>query len=82
MYVNKNFCKIIIEETFSLIGLASARSMGARLVSARAPIKNTINIGINGITYQVCVWSSIITVIFKLPVKSITSKIAELNINS
>jgi hypothetical protein len=46
---------ITIIEAESNFITASARSIGARLVSAKAPIKNTINIGIKGITYQVCI---------------------------
>lgn len=62
--------------------LASARSKGALLVSAIEPIKNIINIGNKGITYQIALWASIITVISKLPAKNTTNRIAELKINS
>ena len=65
-----------------MILLASARSMGARLVSARAPIKNIINTGNKGTTNQIAFWASTITVIFKLPVNRITNRIAEVSINS
>ena len=61
---------------------ASAKSIGALLVSAKAPIKNIINTGNKGTINQIGFWASIITVKFKLPVKRITSSIAELNINS
>jgi len=61
---------------------ASAKSNGARLVSAIDPIKNTMNIGNKGITYQIDLWDSIITVISKLPANKTTSNIAELKINS
>lgn len=62
--------------------LASAKSMGARLVSASAPIKKIINIGNKGIANQIVFWASTIALMFKLPVSSIINKIAELNINS
>ena len=61
---------------------ASAKSKGALLVSAIDPIKNTINIGNKGITYQIALWASIITVISKLPANNTTNSIAELKINS
>jgi hypothetical protein len=41
-----------------------------------------MNIGNKGITYQIALWASIITVISKLPANSTTKSIAELNINS
>ena len=61
---------------------ASAKSKGALLVSAIDPIKKIINIGNKGIINQIAFCDSIFTVKFKLPVKRITIKIAELNINS
>ena len=61
---------------------ASAKSKGALLVSATDPIKNIIKIGNRGIINQIALWLSILTVRFKLPLKKITSNIAELNINS
>ena len=61
---------------------ASAKSKGALLVSAIDPIKNTINIGNKGTTYQIALWASIITVISKLPANNTTNSIAELKINS
>ena len=60
---------------------ASAKSKGALLVSATNPIKNIINTGDNGTMYQIALWASILTVIFKLPVNITTSNIAELNIH-
>jgi len=60
---------------------ASAKSKGALFVSATDPIKNIINTGHNGIMYQIALWDSILTVIFKLPVNITTSNIAELNIH-
>ena len=61
---------------------ASAKSKGALLVSATEPIKNIINMGNNGIIYQITLCDSILTVKFKLPVNKITINIAELKINS
>ena len=61
---------------------ASAKSKGALLVSATDPIKNIINIGNKGSTYQIALWDSVFTVRFKLPVNIITKSIAELNTNS
>ncbi len=61
---------------------ASAKSKGALLVSAIDPIKNIINIGNKGTTYQIALWASIITVISKLPANNTTNRIAELKINS
>jgi hypothetical protein len=45
-------------------------------------MKNITNIGNKGIINQTAFCDSIFTVKFKLPVKRITVKIAELNINS
>lgn len=61
---------------------ASAKSIGALLVSARAPMKNIINIGNNGIINHIDFWDSTISVKFKLPVNKIIRNIAELKINS
>jgi len=61
---------------------ASAKSNGARFVSAIDPIKNIINIGNKGTMYQVALWASIITVISKLPANKTTNNMAELKINS
>jgi len=61
---------------------ASAKSKGALFVSAIDPIKKIINIGNKGIINQIAFCDSILTVKFKLPVKKITIKIAELSINS
>lgn len=61
---------------------ASAKSKGALFVSAIDPIKKIRKRGNNGNINQTAFWASIITVKFKLPVISITNKIAELKINS
>lgn len=61
---------------------ASAKSIGARFVSAKAPIKNIINIGNKGRINQIYFWASTITVKLKLPVNIITINKAELKINS
>jgi hypothetical protein len=61
---------------------ASAKSKGALFVSAIDPMKNTMNIGNRGTTYQIALWASIITVISKLPANNTTNSIAELKINS
>jgi hypothetical protein len=61
---------------------ASAKSKGALFVSATDPMKNIINTGNNGIINQMAFWLSILLVRFKLPLKKITSNIAELNISS
>jgi hypothetical protein len=61
---------------------ASAKSKGALFVSATDPIKNIINIGNKGNKKKTIFCISILIVKFKLPVKSITINIAELNINS
>jgi hypothetical protein len=45
-------------------------------------MKNIINIGNKGTTYQIALWASIITVISKLPANNTTNSIAELKINS
>lgn len=68
--------------TLQVIKLASAKSNGALFVSAIDPIKNIINIGNKGTTYQMALWASIITVISKLPANNTTNSIAELKINS
>ena len=62
--------------------VASAKSKGALFVSAIDPIKNIINIGNKGITYQIAFCDSTLTVKLKLPDSNITSKIAELKISS
>ena len=61
---------------------ASAKSKGARFVSAIDHIKNTIKIGNKGIIYHIALWAYMITVISKLPANKTTSNIAELKINS
>ena len=61
---------------------ASARSKGALFVSATEPIKKIKKTGNNGNINQTAFWASIFTLRFKLPVKKITSKMAELKINS
>jgi hypothetical protein len=71
---------VIFKETKSEV--ASAKSNGARFVSAIDPIKNIINIGNKGTMYQVALWASIITVISKLPANKTTNNMAELKINS
>lgn len=70
---------VIFKETKSV---ASAKSKGALFVSAIDPIKNTMNIGNKGTTYQIALWASIITVMSKLPANNTTKSIAELKINS
>ena len=62
--------------------LASAKSKGARLVSAIDPIKKIKNTGNKGIIYQTALWDSILTVKLRLPVNSTTNNIAELSISS
>jgi len=61
---------------------ASARSNGALFVSAIDPIKNTINIGNKGITYQIALWASIISVISKVPAYYTSISLAEVLIYS
>jgi hypothetical protein len=61
---------------------ASAKSKGARFVSATEPIKNIINTGNKGKTNQTVLCDSVIIVKFKSPVNIITNKIAELKTNS
>ena len=73
-------CSVMNPETNS--DSASAKSMGALLVSAKAPIKNIINTGNKGIINHIDFWDSTISVKFKLPVNRIISNIAELNTNS
>ena len=58
---------------------ASAKSKGALLVSATAPIKNIRKIGNNGTKNQTVFCASIFTVKFKLLVNNITNNIEELN---
>ena len=41
-----------------------------------------MNTGNKGITYQIALWASMITVISKLPATNTTKSIAELKINS
>ena len=71
---------MVFKETESRV--ASAKSKGARLVSAIDPIKNTRNIGNKGATYQIALWASIITDMSKLPPNNTIKSIAELKINS
>jgi hypothetical protein len=73
-------CSVMKPETNS--DSASAKSKGALFVSAIHPIKNMINIGNKGKIKKTAFWDSTLTVKFKLPVSKITTKIAELNINS
>lgn len=61
---------------------ASARSNGARLVSARAPIKKINNIGNKGNANQTIFWNCTFTFKFKLLVTIITNIITELIISS
>lgn len=61
---------------------ASAKSNGALFVSAMDPIKNIINTGNRGTTYQIAFCISMLVVKFKLPDNNITNNIAELNISS
>ena len=46
------------------------------------PIRKIINIGNSGTIYQIAFCISVLTVKFKLPDNNITSRIAELKINS
>jgi len=71
---------VIVKNLFTLS--ASAKSIGALLVSDKAPIKNIMNTGNKGIINHIDFWDSTISVKFKLPVNKIISNIAELNINS
>ena len=73
-------CSVMNPETNS--DSASAKSMGALLVSAKAPIKNIINTGNKGIINHIDFWDSTISVKFKLPENRKISNIAELNTNS
>lgn len=61
---------------------ASAKSKGALLVSAIAPIKNIINIGNKGYINKIALWVSTLVLKFKLPDNNTINNIAELNINS
>jgi hypothetical protein len=61
---------------------ASAKSKGALFVSAIEPIKNMMNIGNKGSINQIALCDSMFMLKFKLPVKKITNRIAELNTNS
>lgn len=62
--------------------VASAKSKGALFVSAMDPIKKIRNIGNSGTIYQIAFCISVLTVKLKLPDNNITSRIAELKINS
>jgi hypothetical protein len=61
---------------------ASAKSNGARLVSAIAPIKNIYSIGSNGQANHTMFWNSTFSFKFKLLVIIIITIITELIINS
>jgi hypothetical protein len=61
---------------------ASAKSKGALLVSATEPIKKIINTGNKGSINQTALCDSTFILRFKLPVKKIINKIAELKTNS
>ncbi len=50
----------------------SARSNGARLVSARIEMKNTMNMGNSGMKNHTCSWARTICVRFRLPAQSST----------
>lgn len=75
----KNNAKLIAEystlypETNS--ASASGKSKGCLLVSANVQIKNTKNIGNNGIQYHKFFWAQTISVKFKEPAKSTTESI-------
>lgn len=73
-------CSVMKPETSS--DSASAKSKGARLVSARAPMKKIISIGNNGKANQTIFWNSTLTFKFKLLVIIIINKIIELKTNS
>jgi len=62
--------------------IASAKSKGALLVSAIAPIKYIKNKGNKGNKKGTALCASTIVIKFKLPVNNITNNITELNINS
>jgi len=61
---------------------ASGRSNGVRFVSASAEMKKIIARGSSGITNHTACWSSMIVVIWNVPVSTITVRIAELRISS
>ena len=61
---------------------ASTKSNGVRFNSARDEIKNIINKGNKGTTYQILSCNSIIVEYLKLPVKKITPNIAAEKTNS
>ena len=65
-----------------MVNIASAKSNGARLVSATAPIKKITNIGNKGNINHTAFWASMFIVKFKLLVNNTTNNIAELKINS
>lgn len=73
-------CSVMNPETNS--DSASAKSKGALLVSAIAPIKNIYNIGSNGKANQTIFWNSTFAFKFKLLVIIIITIITELSINS
>src|ERR1700759_82566 len=73
-------CSVIKPETNS--DSASAKSKGALFVSAIQPMKNTKNIGNNGIANNTIFCASILTVKFRLPVIKTINNMAELSINS
>jgi len=66
----------------SLWLLASAKSIGALLVSAKVPIKKIKNTGNKGRINQIGFWDSTITLKFKLFVNIITINKTELKTNS
>lgn len=61
---------------------ASGRSNGVRFVSASAEMKKIIARGSSGITNHTACWSSMIVVMWNVPVSTITVRIAELRISS
>lgn len=61
---------------------ASGKSNGVRFVSARTEIKKIINKGNKGTKNQTLCWLSMILVKWKVPVRRITDKTAELRISS
>ena len=61
---------------------ASGKSNGVRLVSARTEIKKMINKGSSGTKNHTLCWLSMILVKWKVPVRRITDRTAELRISS
>lgn len=73
-------CSVIKPATNS--DSASGKSKGARLVSAKLPIKKIRNNGNKGIINQIAFCDSTIELKLKEPINKTTMKIMEVNINS